>query len=213
MIGPTSLTVYLADDHRIVADGLASLLERSAAVAHVEVFTDGAFLVARCSIKRPDVVFLDLEMPGWDGRTCLLELRKRYPEVRCFMLSMINERYVIEDCIAKGAAGYLNKDCTADELNAALHHRSSEPFFSSAVQKVVSGNVIHANDAFRAEPLSEREHVVLVLLCEGLSPKEIAEKLFVSHRTVETHKTNIMKKIGVNSVGKLISTAIKHRIV
>ncbi|MDN4166208.1 response regulator transcription factor [Cytophagales bacterium LB-30] len=204
--------IYLADDHNIVAEGLAALLNGLEGVEKVQLFKNGQELYNQCREKMPDIVFLDLEMPVWDGRKTLIELKRDFSSVSCFILSMLNEKYLIEDCIAKGASGFLNKDCSLQELAEAINLPKGEIYYSKEVLKVLSG--IKASSGFAlAEPLSEREKEILQLLCEGLAPKEIGEKLFLSPRTVETHKTNIMQKFNVNTVGKLISIAIKNKLV
>lgn len=206
------LLVYIADDHALVANGIAELINNMPNVKKVDIFNDGEPLFKACFEEIPDIVFLDLEMLEWDGRKTLVELKKRFPSLKCIILSMLNEKAIIEDCIKKGASGYLNKDCSNAELAESIS--SSEIYFSKEVLKTLSGySKQKVNTTFHLnEPLTERELEVLTLLCDGFSPKEIAEKLFVSNRTIDTHKTNIMQKFEVNSVGKLISVAIKNKI-
>jgi len=208
------LKVYLADDHNIVAQGLASLIRQISTVDELKVFQNGKNLFDACLLEQPDVVFLDIEMPIWDGRKTLVELRNKFPIIRCNMLSMNNEKAIIDDCITKGALGYLSKDCTIDELKEAILN-TSEVYFSKDVLKHLSGYGKTREDQqfLLNEPLTEREVEVLTLLCDGLSPKEIANKIHLSPRTVETHKTAIMQKFEVNSVGKLISVAIKNKVI
>jgi DNA-binding NarL/FixJ family response regulator len=208
------LKVYLADDHNIVAQGLASLIRQISTVDELKVFQNGKNLFDACLLEQPDVVFLDIEMPIWDGRKTLVELRNKFPIIRCNMLSMNNEKAIIDDCITKGALGYLSKDCTIDELKEAILN-TSEVYFSKDVLKHLSGYGKTREDQqfLLNEPLTEREVEVLTLLCDGLSPKEIANKIHLSPRTVETHKTAIMQKFDVNSVGKLISVAIKNKVI
>ena len=208
------LKIYLADDHNIVAQGLASIIRQIPEVAELEVFQDGKSLFDACLVKQPDVVFLDIEMPIWDGRKTLVELKNRFPDMRCNILSMNNEKAIIDDCISKGASGYLSKDCTLDELQEAIVN-TTEIYFSKEVLKHLSGygKTKGEQQFLLTEPLTEREVEVLTFLCDGLSPKEIADKMHLSPRTVETHKTAIMQKFDVNSVGKLISVAIKNKVV
>jgi two-component system response regulator DegU len=207
------LVVSLADDHSIVANGIATLLRQSPDVKQVHVFSNGHDLFQSCLNQKTDCVFLDVNMTNWDGRKTLIEIRKKIPSIRCFMLSMLNEKHIIEDCISKGASGYLNKDCTLDELKEALRSAPGEIYYSNEVLKVLSGVRKQSLEFQLTEPLSEREKEILVLLCDGLSPKEVADKIFLSVRTVETHKTNIMQKFNVSTVGKLISIAIKNNFV
>jgi DNA-binding NarL/FixJ family response regulator len=141
-------------------------------------------------------------------------LKEKFPALRCLMLSMNNEKSIVDDCLEKGASGYLNKDCTEVELQEAIF--TKEPiYFSKEVLKTISG--YHKSNATKGyqliEPLTDRELEVLALFCEGLSPKEIADKIYLSPRTVETHKKNIMQKLDVNSIGKLISVALKNKLI
>ena len=152
-------------------------------------------------------------MPIWDGRKTLVALKERLPDLRCMMLSMNNEKEIIDDCIEKGASGYLNKDCTEDELHEAV--TSKGIYFSKDVLINLAGYQKNSKPkGFQLqEPLTARELEILALFCEGMTPKEIADKIFLSPRTVETHKKNIMEKFDVSTVGKLISVALKNNLV
>jgi DNA-binding NarL/FixJ family response regulator len=207
-------TIYLADDHTLVANGIASLFLQVNPSFEVVIFPDGKALFDACLIKKPDLVFLDIEMPIWDGIKTLTELKAKFVNIPICILSMQNEKSIIESTQQLGAMAYLNKDCTTSELAECIDSvLNGERYYSREVLKVLSG-LKKTNTTFQLdEPLSEREHEILVFLCDGLSPKEIADKIFLSPRTVETHKNNIMQKMGVNSVAKLISTALKNKIV
>jgi DNA-binding NarL/FixJ family response regulator len=211
----SSFSVFLADDHELVAHGISTLLQKIEGVEAVKTFKNGKELFNACFIQKPDLIFLDYEMPVWDGKLTLENLKRDFPKIPVFMLSMLNEKSVIQACISIGAKGFLNKDCSFEELSDAfLSLKSDEIYYSLEIQNSLQGksnkNVSNLN---LKEEISEREMEILKLLCDGLSPKEIADKLFLSHRTVETHKNNIMQKFEVNSVAKLISIAIKNRIV
>ncbi len=207
-------TIFIADDHNIVAKGIASIFQKIDSKLKVEIFSNGKELYDACEKQLPHIVFLDIDMPVWDGRKTLVELKKTFPQLRCMMLSMNNEKEIIDDCINNGANGYLNKDCTETELYEAITTKE-EIYFSLDVLKKLSGyqktNNIHKLNL--QEPLTDRELEILALFCEGLSPKEIGEKIYLSPRTVETHKKNIMHKMDVNSIGKLISVALKNKLV
>lgn len=209
-----SQLIYIADDHRIVAKGIASLLLKVDSSLNVEIFSNGLELYEACERVLPQLVFLDIDMPIWDGRKTLVELKKDFPKLKCMMLSMNNEKAIIDDCICKGANGYLNKDCTEAELYEAITTKD-DLYFSLDVLKKLSGYQKQANTTpfSLQDPLTERELEILSLFCEGLSPKEIADKIFLSPRTVETHKKNIMQKMDVNTIGKLISIALKNKLV
>jgi len=210
----TSYTVYLADDHTIVAQGIGALIKQIPEVGELKIFSNGKDLFDACITKLPTHVFLDLEMPIWDGRTTLIALKQKFPALRCLILSMLNEKSIIDDCLEKGASGYLNKDCSFIELQEAIFSTDAY-YFSKEALKTISGfsKSISEKEYRLAEPLTERELEILALLCEGLSPREIADKIYLSPRTVETHKKNIMQKMEVNSIGKLISVALKNKLI
>lgn len=208
-------TIFLADDHELVAKGVSSLLQEISSVKKVRTFKNGKELFQACLNEKPDFIFLDYEMPVWDGKETLIQLKEILPNVPVLMLSMLNEKAIIQDCISNGASAFLNKDSSIDELKAALSSvLNQEIYYSREVLKALSGISKKTSTTFTLkEEISERELEILKLLCDGFSPKEIAEKLFLSPRTIETHKNNIMQKFEVNSVAKLISISIKNKIV
>ena len=207
--------IYLADDHALVAQGISSILQSLDSKFEVKCFTNGKELFEACKLKKPDFVFLDIEMPIWDGFKTISELRSHFVSIPICMLSMQNEKSTIEKSILLGANAYVNKDSTAEELRDCMKEVArGEKYFSREVLKVLSGLKATTSPVVAlTEDLSERELEILVLICDGLNPKEIGEQLFLSPRTVETHKNNIMQKIGVNSVAKLISVALKNKLV
>lgn len=153
-------------------------------------------------------------MPIWDGIKTLQEVKANFPETPCFMLSMLEEKSVIEECMALGASGYLHKDSSKEEMrNAIMHGVQGKLFFSEEANKILAGkrNKSNTNSIELSEPLTERELEILEKICDGLTSEEIGEELFVSHRTVETHKKNLMEKFGVNSTGKTIT--LKNRLI
>lgn len=206
--------IYLADDHTLVANGIASLLSQLKFPIKVSTFPNGKLLYDACLIEKPSLVFLDIEMPIWDGFKTLDELKQKFVQLPICMLSMQNEKSIIELSIQRGSRAYLNKDCTCFELEECIETvLAGDVYYSKEVLKVLSGLKKTQISYQLSEPLSEREHEILVLVCDGLSPKEIGERLFLSPRTVETHKNNIMQKMGVNSAAKLISVALKNKLV
>jgi DNA-binding NarL/FixJ family response regulator len=210
-----ALHIYLADDHELVVNGIAALIQAAYPEAQIKTFHSGKQLLKACLAEKPTLVFLDYEMPEWNGLQTLQELLKAFPSLPCLMLSMVHEKSVIKNCLDQGAKGYLNKDCTPVELKEAIEAiQNGQSYLSTEAQKALDGQSNKTLSTFQlSEPLSERELEILTLFCDGMSPKEIADKLFLSPRTVETHKNNIMQKVGVFTVGKLISIALKHKLV
>jgi DNA-binding NarL/FixJ family response regulator len=206
--------IYLAEDHQLVAIGISTLLKKVEGVEDVKIFANGKELIQECNKKKPNFIFLDFEMPVMDGRETLLKCNEILPSVPCCMLTMMNEKAVVEECIQLGAKGFINKNCTFQELQEAIFTiQKGEVFYSNEILQYLSGIKKHVQNVQLKEPLSERELEVLKLLCDGFSPKEIADQLFLSPRTVDTHKNNIMQKFEVNTVSKLISVALKNKLV
>ncbi len=206
---------YLADDHLIVSEGVASLLKATGMVGEVRTFRDGKSLLNACKAVKPGVIFLDYEMPGWSGLDTLQALRREFPDTPVYMLSMNNEKSIIGKCIEQGASGYLSKDSSPGELQEALAAiESREIYYSREVLKSLAGIKQAPVKVYNIEVvISAREREILKLICDGMSPKEIADKLYLSKRTVDTHKNNIMQKLEVNSVGKLISLTLQNNLL
>lgn len=210
--------LYLADDHVIVANALSSLIHQIDSTIEIVLFPNGEELFKEISQRKPNIVFLDIEMPVWDGRKTLQEIKTNFPDIPCLILSMNSEKSVIQDCINIGANAYLLKDSSLNEFKDAFEHvKQGKIYFSIEILKVLSSQTITTFQSSTSKQIditfSDREKEVLKFICDGLSPKEIAEKLFISPRTVETHKNNIMQKLEITSVGKLISFAIKNNLV
>lgn len=210
--------VYIADDHEIVAKGVAELLKKVVKDTEVYAAKNGEELIRKVLSKAPSLVILDIEMPIKDGLETLEDLRKRGYRFPILMLSMLEERAVIQRAMDLGANGYLHKDCSDIELKEALEDIVKGVFYlSKQAKSAMLGLKKNDGELNRnhvpAVNITARETEVLQLICEGLTSKEIGEKLFISARTVESHKENLMQKFEVNSSAKLVAKALKSRIV
>ncbi|MCW3076095.1 MAG: two component transcriptional regulator, LuxR family [Bacteroidetes bacterium] len=210
-----NLTIYLADDHEIVARAIAGLLLSVKGIKEVQSFSNGKDLFSACQKSAPDLVILDLEMPEWSGLVTLKKIKEQFffPVI---MLSMNDEKTLIEETIKEGAKGYLHKNCSVTELQMAIETvLRGDIFLSEETKKILVGlKLPSGNINFTlTEVLTDKEYEVLKLVCDGLTSKEIGEKLFLSPRTVESRKNNLMQKFNVQTTGKLISLAIKNKIV
>lgn len=215
MLAPATFEIYLADDHEIVAKAIANLLLSINPSSNVKTFGNGKELYNACLLKMPDLIILDMEMPFWNGITTLRNLID-CTSTPIIMLTMNDEKSLIEEAIKLGAKGYLNKNCTQEELKKAIEEvLKGNIFLSEDITKVMIGlkNSANASDYKLTEPLSDKEYEVLNLVCEGMTSKEIGEKLFISSRTVETRKNSLMEKFNVQTTGKLIAIALKHKII
>lgn len=205
------IKVLLVDDHQIIVDGLKSLLQNSDEIIVVAEANNGSEALRILDILEIDVVLMDIDMPVLNGIDTLKEISKQSFGVKVIILSMHNEAGMIKSLMALGAHGYLLKSCTQDELIGAIRKvASGQSYFSTEVTLSL------LNPAQSSQPnelLTERETEIIKLIAEGFSNKEIGLKLFISHRTVDTHRTNLMKKLDVSNIAGLISYAIKNGVV
>jgi DNA-binding NarL/FixJ family response regulator len=211
------IRVLVADDHAIVRTGIRHVLESGPGFTVVAEASTGAEALELASSLRPDVTVLDISMPGDSGLRVVAELRRRSPETQVLILSMHdNTEYVLESLRA-GAHGYLLKDTAATELRDAIRAvRRGESFFSppiaSRLSAVVRGDVVEP-PAGALGQLTSRERQVLVGIATGHTNREIAVQLGISHRTVETHRESLMRKLDVRTVAGLTRLALEAGLV
>ncbi len=213
----TKRTIVLADDHHIVRQGLRALLETERDFAIVGEASDGLEAVRLVERLQPDILVVDLIMPALSGLEVVHQLNGRAEKTRVIVLSMHkNEAYVLE-ALKNGAAGYVLKDSTAAELVKAIREVSAgrkylgSPFSDSAIDAYVQRAKGAPLDAY--EKLTIREREVLQLKAEGHTIAEIARRLFISPRTVEIHRTHLMRKLGLHSQTDLIRFALTRGIL
>jgi len=211
----SKIKVLLVDDHQIIIDGLKSLLSNSGEIAIVSEANNGREALRILDLIEIDVVLMDIDMPVLNGIETLKEIRRNGSAVKVIILSMHNEAGMIKSLVNIGANGYLLKSSSQDEvISAILKVAGGQQYFSTEVTLSLlnkSQNGIQSNQ--QLELLTDRETEIIQLIAEGFSNKEIGDKLFISHRTVDTHRTNLMKKLNVSNIAGLISYAIKNGIV
>jgi DNA-binding NarL/FixJ family response regulator len=206
------INVLLTDDHQIIIDGLKSLLKNQDEINVAAEANNGRDALRILDLISIDVLLMDIDMPVMNGIDALKEIRRQNSKVKVVILSMHNEAGMIKSLIDLGANGYLLKSCTQDELVDAIKKvASGQSYFSSDVTLALLKPA--TNQGQQNEILTERETEILKLIAAGFSNKEIGEQLFISHRTVDTHRTNLMKKLNVNNIAGLISYAIRNGIV
>jgi DNA-binding NarL/FixJ family response regulator len=210
-------TVVLADDHPIVRQGLRTLLEAGGDFAVIGEEADGLKVVALVERLRPDVLLLDVQMPGLNGLEITRQIVQRALKTRVMILSMhANETYV-RDALRHGAAGYVLKDANPSEMVAAVREVSAgRRYLSPALsERAIAAYAQQAKaapaDAY--ETLTTREREVLQLAAESTSISEIAARLGISPRTAETHRENLMRKLGLQSQTDLIRYALRRGIL
>lgn len=211
------ITIILADDHRIVRQGLRALLEAEPDLQLIGETGDGLEAVQLVRRRQPDVVVLDLMMPSINGLEATRQISDCRPQTHIIILSMhADEGYVLE-ALRNGAAGYVLKDSSADDLVRAVREvvagrrYLSAPLSERAIEVYMQKARETSLDPY--EKLTNREREVLHLAAEGHSSAEIAERLSISSRTVETHRANMMRKLDLHSQTDLIRYALKRGII
>lgn len=209
-------TIVLADDHRLVREGLRRLLEERPDLRVVGEAATGDEAVALATSQHPDMVVMDLAMPGLSGIEATRRIRQSGNGTRVLVLSMYGDRGHVEEVLRAGASGYVLKDAaSADLLEAIDAVRAGDSFLSSGVtQQVVDALTRPGESSDRSlASLTDREREVLTLIAEGLSSKEIGDRLGVSLKTVESHRANLMDKLDIHKVSALVRFAIRAGLV
>jgi DNA-binding NarL/FixJ family response regulator len=212
-----AVRVIIADDHAMVREGIKSVLER-AGFEVVGEAASGTEVLPLAERVQPDVAVLDISMPGETGLQAAAKLRQALPHIRVLILSMYdNTEYVLES-VRAGAHGYLLKDGAAAELaNAIRAVRDGEAYFSPAVaarlSAAVRGDIEREQRRTNLDLLTGREREVLAGIAKGLTNKEIASELGISHRTVETHRESLMKKLGIRTVAGLTKFSLEAGLI
>lgn len=211
------IRLLLVDDHPIVLDGLKSHLSAHADLAVAGEATDGEQALRKARQLSPDIILLDISMPRLNGLEFMETLRRESPAARVIVLTMHDSPEYITQTIRLGARGYLLKDTSPAELIRAIKAvHAGEVYFSAVVSRMVVETAVKGgfqSEGRRMDPLTEREHEVLALIAEGLSNKEIAGRLQLGVRTIETHRERIMRKLNVHSVAGLTRFAIARGLV
>lgn len=209
------LRVLLVDDHALVRAGIRSLLQELPDVEVVAEAGDGAQALQIAEREQPDVVLMDIAMKGMNGLEAAAKLRERQPGVKVVILSMhTSEEYVLL-ALRAGAAAYLIKDAATAELALVLDSvMRGETYLSPAISRqVVDGYVQRVGTGAGADPLTQRQREVLKHIAEGRSTKEIAFELELSVKTIETHRAQIMERLGIRDVAGLVRYAMRVGIV
>lgn len=210
------IRVLLADDHEIVREGLSVLLDRTGSTDIVANVANGTDALAEALALDPDVAILDVTMPGLSGIEVTHRLHAERPEIRAIILSMHADRQFVVEALRAGARGYVLKENAYNELRKAISTvMRGSVYLSPEVTNLMVDVVVHNTGSAEAAPfdiLSTREREVLQLISEGRKTREIAEELFVSQKTVETHRKRIMDKLNLYSVAELTKYSVRHGI-
>lgn len=210
------INIALVDDHTLFRSGLAGLLSQHDNFEVVASVGSGEEFLAKLPEIDVDVVFMDISMPGIDGSETTRRALAERPELRIITLSMYGDEHFYTIMMECGACGFLLKDSNIEEVYAAVESVvGGDSYFSSALLESLTRNMSRLAITATSEDdaLSDREIEILVEVCRGLSNQEIADKLFISKRTVDKHRANILEKTGCRNTANLVVYAIKNRLV
>jgi len=214
----TKTRVLLAEDHTIVRKGLCALLDAEPSIEVIGEAQDGREALLKAEQLHPDIVLMDISMPGLNGLEATRQIKKRFPEVKVLILTVHSDEEYIRQILRAGASGYLVKQAAPHELISAIEAiQRGESYLSPSVsKKVVQEYVQHAAGAAEEdsyERLTDREREVLQLIAEGNSTRDIAELLHLSVKTAETHRARLMRKLDIHSTAELTQYAIRKGVI
>jgi len=210
----SDIRVLVVDDHAVVRSGLRLLLEREPGIVTVDEAASADEAVFRMIEHKPDVLLIDVTMPGTSGIEAIPKLLEASPASKVLVLSMHDDPRYVRDAFAAGASGYVLKEAADAEVVAAIREVAGGGSYVNPAlgARMVAAEAKDAAEA-RADPLSEREHEVLRLLALGQTNQEIAKTLYISVRTAETHRAHIMQKLGLTSRAELVRYALAKQII
>jgi DNA-binding NarL/FixJ family response regulator len=212
------IRVLVADDHSVVRQGLRAWLEKSGNIQVVAEAADGRDAIVLAEELKPEIVIMDIAMPMLNGIEATAQITRRNPQTGVIILSVHADESYILRALGAGAKGYLLKEATEKDLLPAVRSvQAGKPFFSPAIAKVLLEDYMrmlrqnNLQDSY--ELLSEREREVLQLLAEGKSNKEVAQLLNLSPHTIDSHRTNLMQKLGLHNTAEIVLYAVRKNII
>lgn len=214
-------SILVVDDHQLVLDGLVSIVKEMNDFEIIASARNGKEGLQLAETFKPEIILMDIDMPVMNGLEATRRIKSSVKDSKIIMLTMHNEASLIKKVMDIGADGYLLKNSDREEFHNALCSVSKgKSYFSAEVTERLLNPSLNKNSTFETDTdtiqlakLTEREIDILKLIAEGLSNKEVGDKLFISHRTVDTHRTNLMKKLDVHNIAGLIKFAIKNGMI
>ncbi len=211
------IKIVVADDHHILLDGLKALLQKQKDVDVVAMYDNGLDLYNALPSTGPQVALVDINMPGLDGQALTIKIKENYPGINVIALSMYDDGGHIMDMIEAGVSGYLLKNVNDRELLEAIRTvAAGKMYFSSEVSEKIAALVVRRQQKQEQQEeirLTERELEVLKLVSEELSNAQIADRLFISERTVETHRKNMLRKTNNKTIVGLLKYAMERHLI
>lgn len=207
----SNIRILLVDDHQIVLDGVKALLDDLDGFECVATADNGQKAIDLLKVFDVDVVLMDIDMPVMNGMEATKIIKKEFSGVKVISLTQHSERGMVKQLLSCGSDGYLLKNIAQDDLAEAIRKVvAGESVFSEEISLSLAGKALEKNANGVEVELTEREIEILTLIAEGLSSKQIGEQLFISPRTVDTHRTNLMSKLDIHNIAGLIRFALKN---
>jgi DNA-binding NarL/FixJ family response regulator len=207
-------TVLICDDHRIVREGLRQFVADVPGVDRVATAASGEEVLARYEVEQPDLVLMDVQMPGLGGLEATRRLVRSHPEARVIMLTAADDRDNVATAVANGATGYLLKDVSREELCAAVAHAlAGQDLVAPSLRRAMTERIAAARSSDPSTNLTERELQVLRGMSQGKSNAEIGRSLYLSEDTVKTHARRLFRKLGVNDRAQAVALGFRRGLV
>lgn len=218
MNSTNKIKIVIVDDHPLFTEGLRLLLKKERNFEITALFNDGRELLEYLNIDNPDIILLDLKMPTMKGEEVLQQALMKNPHLRIIIVTSEEDTTTLEQALNKGAKGFVSKISCKDELFGAINavYNGGVHFSQDIFEMLIDGirNIsTETKDRNTFTLLTNREKELLTLLCKGKTSKEIASELGINHRTVETHKANMIEKFGVKNTVNLVAHVISNRLV
>lgn len=212
-----NIKVLLVDDHKIVRDGIKLMLEPQPGIDVVAEAENGIKVLELLKETAVDVIVMDINMPEMNGITTTMQVKEKYSEIKVLALTMSSDDSHIRQMVQAGASGYIMKSAGRDELTRAIHEvmEGKHYFSDQATQSIMMDLVKNKGKSSSPEPIhiTERELEVLQLIVKENTNQEIAEKLYISPRTVDAHRRNLLQKTGARNTAGLVKYAFQHGLV
>ena len=211
------IKVLLVDDHELIREGIKNSLKDQESIDIIGGVQNGEEAISFLNGSSVDIIIMDLSMPHVDGFSATRTIVEKYPKVNVIILTIHNEISMIQEALKAGASGYLLKNTNINELKEAITQVANEgTYFSSEISKKIMNQLIKGKKDKETQyqiKLTKREVEILKLISEEFSNHEIAEKLFISHRTVDTHRRNLIQKLHAKNTAGLVRFAFKNKII
>lgn len=212
-----NIKILLADDHKIVRDGIKLMLESQAGIDVIAEAENGKDVLKKLENQIVDLIVMDINMPEMDGITATRTIKEKYPDLKVLALTMSNDDLHIRQMIQAGASGYIMKSAGRNELKDAIHTiMDGKHYFSDeATQSIMMDLVKGKGKSSSPDPIhiTDRELEILELIVKEFTNQEIAEKLYISSRTVDAHRRNLLQKTGARNTAGLVKYAFQHNLV